>query len=173
MRTINPVYNAWAHMKSRCLNTRDQDYVIYGDRGIMICSGLMNFETFVQVVGLRPDGYTLDREASDGHYSCGECEQCRENGWPKNVRWVTTRIQAINRRPLPHQTNLDIIYRGVSRTRGQRRFKAFIVDGRCQINLGRHDTQREAAIAYNRAALRLRGREAKLNRIRIETVAAG
>jgi len=42
---------------------------------------------------------TLDRiDNKDGHYSCGECEQCVNKNWPFNCKWSTKKEQDRNRR---------------------------------------------------------------------------
>jgi dCMP deaminase len=49
-------------MKSRCNNPNHHAYHNYGGRGIRICpEWLHSFETFLQDMGERPDGLTLDR----------------------------------------------------------------------------------------------------------------
>ena len=93
-------YRAWAAAKSRCYDRNCCQYQRYGGRGIQMCSRLRNsFSAFLAMVQQRPaSGYQLDRKDNDGNYSCGECEQCRANGWTKNVRWVTAIEQSHNRR---------------------------------------------------------------------------
>ena len=160
----NPVGTAWRDMKYRCFNSSHQAYFNYGGRGITVCLGLQDFTKFTQVLGPRPEGYTLDREDNEGSYTCGECDQCRENEWVKNVRWATRSDQQLNRRT----TNHTVLYRGVSLHLG----KYYLAQIRCNGLLqyvGCFPTAREAAIAYNQAATAIRGANAKINRIRIQT----
>lgn len=50
-------------------------------------------------MGIRPTKkHSVDRIENNGNYSCGECGQCVENGWPLNVRWADRKTQASNTR---------------------------------------------------------------------------
>lgn len=86
-------------MKERCEKPNCQQYSAYGGRGIRICSGLSDsFETFLNLVGEKPIGTSIDRIENNEHYSCGQCRECAENRWPFNLRWATPKQQARNRR---------------------------------------------------------------------------
>ena len=83
-----PLYNTWRMMKQRCNNPSYTHYSYYGGRGIKVCEEwLHSFESFIEYVGPRPDGTTLDRIDNNGDYE------------PGNVRWATAKEQQANTRP--------------------------------------------------------------------------
>lgn len=92
-------YITWRHMINRCNDPKSKSYVDYGKRGIKICDRWGDFKSFVEDMGDRPSGYTLDRIDNDGHYSLANC------------RWATKKEQALNRR-----SNRLIVYDGETHT---------------------------------------------------------
>ena len=54
-------YKSWQHMRDRCLNPRNKDYAHYGGRGITICSEWDSYARFLEDMGPKPSGMTLDR----------------------------------------------------------------------------------------------------------------
>lgn len=79
-------YYTYYSMKNRCLNPQHENYHYYGGRGVTICDRwLKSFENFLEDMGERPEGCSLDRINNSGNY---ELENCR---------WATNQEQAINK----------------------------------------------------------------------------
>ena len=67
-------YAAWLSMKTRCHNPKATGWKYYGAKGITVCARWRrSFQAFLDDMGERPDGMTLDRIDNDGDYSKSNC----------------------------------------------------------------------------------------------------
>jgi hypothetical protein len=98
----SPAYCSWQDMKTRCYNPRRDKYLRYGGRGIRVCDRWLHFVNFLEDMGERPPGHTLDRIDNDGNYEPGNC------------RWATPTVQSNN-----NSRNKKIVIAGVEKTQTQ------------------------------------------------------
>jgi hypothetical protein len=83
-------YHIWRTMMARCANPKNNKFKIYGgreDRPVRVCERWLKFENFLEDMGARPEGKSLDRYPDP----CGDYR-------PQNCRWATYREQKQNQR---------------------------------------------------------------------------
>lgn len=87
--TRHGLFVTWRMMSIRCYDDRHKAYHRYGGRGIRVCDrwrfdNPCGFVHFIDDMGSRPEGTSLDRIDNDSGYS------------PENCRWVTKKDQQNN-----------------------------------------------------------------------------
>ena len=90
-------YNSWSAMHQRCNNLKNDDYRLYGGRGITVCERWSKFENFLADMGKRPTAdHSIDRFPDKG----GNYE-------PDNCRWASDPEQTRNM-----NRNVFVTYKG-------------------------------------------------------------
>ena len=85
-RKFSPEYYSWASMMTRCNNPKSTHYDKYGGRGIAVCERWNLFANFLEDMGPRPLGTSIEREDVNKGYD------------PSNCVWATTKRQSNNKR---------------------------------------------------------------------------
>lgn len=132
------LHEVWEGIRKRCFSKKTKQYKDYGGRGITVCKEWNNYEVFRDWA--LANGYdeklTIDRINNDGNYE------------PSNCRWVTQKIQCINKRLLvPNITG----YPGVFIREGVKGWNSQIGINGKRIWLGSFDTPEQASEAYEKA----------------------
>lgn len=86
-KATSPEYHSWNGAVLRCQNESYESYRNYGGRGISVCDRWANsFAAFLEDMGNRPPGTSLDRIDVNGNYEPGNC------------RWASAKTQSRNQR---------------------------------------------------------------------------
>lgn len=94
----SPTYVSWRAMLARCKDDpKNRYYKDYASRGIKVCERWLDFRNFLEDVGVRPEGKTLDRIDNDKGY------------FKENCRWSTHKEQIANKRPKVFKSELEAL----------------------------------------------------------------
>jgi len=99
--TRSPTWNSWMGMKARCDRKNATGYKHYGGRGISYCKRWKLFKNFVEDMGIKPEGKTLERINNSKNYS------------PSNCSWATMSEQNRNKRGYSNTGEKYITWLGV------------------------------------------------------------
>lgn len=111
--SVSPEYSSWRNMKKRCTNVNNVEYPRYGGSGITVCARwLTSFKHFLEDMGPRPTGHSLDRIDSTKGYC------------PSNCRWANGVTQSRNQKV--RRDNSSGI-RGVSWCKRRKKWRVRIV----------------------------------------------
>ena len=145
-------YAVWRLIKSRCYDKKCKAYPRYGGRGITLAEEwLDDVAAFIKYVESLPNafqkGYSLDRiNNNEGYYK-------------NNLRWATRKTQA---------ENSEYGFTGKSKYRGViqqgKKWQATLLSNGKSYYLGLHNTDKEAAIAYDNKCIELGLKDKILNR---------
>lgn len=91
-------YGSWESMRVRCRYPEHDNYKYYGGKGISIDPRWDNFWNFLEDMGERPEGFSLDRIDGSKDYTKSNC------------RWLTPKGQARSR-----TSSRMLSYKGESR----------------------------------------------------------
>lgn len=83
--TNTKTWKAWSSMLERCTNEKSPSFHRYGARGIGVCERWKDFANFLEDMGHKPAGKSIDRIDNDGNYE------------PNNCRWADAKTQSRNR----------------------------------------------------------------------------
>lgn len=79
------LYGVWSNMMRRCYDVKNKSYPRYGGRGITVCKEWHDIHIFINDVGERPSGLSLERKNNNEGYC------------PENCIWADKKQQARNR----------------------------------------------------------------------------
>ena len=92
----SPTLISWENMHQRCRTPGHKSYKAYGGAGVTICERWSSFKNFLDDMGERPEGATLDRIIGTKGYEPGNCRWATPKEQTNNIR--TNRRVTLNGR---------------------------------------------------------------------------
>lgn len=118
---VSSTYVCWQNMRRRCYDKNNVAYERYGELDIGVCDKWQQFEGFLEDMGEKPDGLTLERIDNNKGYSKDNC------------KWATYAEQSYNKGDYKNNTNG---YKGVSWGERGKQWQAYINRNKKRIFLG-------------------------------------
>ena len=125
-------YNSWRGMIGRCTNPNNIGYSNYGGRGITVCKRWLKFENFLEDMGRKLEGLTIERKNNELGY------------FKENCIWANRTIQNRNQR-LRKDNKTGVA--GVFWESKSKKFHSVIIADNERHSLGYFNTIEEAKIA--------------------------
>jgi len=85
-------YESWAGIIQRTTNEENSEYRNYGGRGIAVCERWKTFANFLDDMGIRPKGFSIERIDVNGNYEKANCVWANAKTQSRNKRdsiWLT------------------------------------------------------------------------------------
>lgn len=113
-------YSSWMAAKERTRNPNSKDFYRYGAAGIGFSERWLKFENFLEDMGERPDGTSLDRIDGTKGYEPGNCRWATPQQQARNTRVFTIINTPLGTMPLVDYAEVIGISRGAAHLRMKR-----------------------------------------------------
>lgn len=137
-----PTFTSWHAMIQRCRNPNNHAYPEYGAKGIAFQESWSSFENFLEDMGLRPEGTSLNRINGAKIYSKETCE------------WATLAVQAYDQKKRVTNKSGKT---GVAWDKRLSKWEAYISVEKKKISLGLYVDLQDAIKAREEAELKYYG----------------
>lgn len=140
---LKGTYRCWVNIKARCDDPNHQAYVNYGGRGITYIDKWKDFEGFLEDMGERPKGLSINRIDVNKGYSVENCE------------WANGARQGRDRRK--SKAGITSEYKGVSYNKSAKKYKAGLMYKGVKYHIGYSGDPLELALKYDELVVKLTG----------------